>query len=439
MLLWLITVPLLAPFIVLFSGEYMFEDQQKIVWGLWGLYNRLFLLIILYEICVRLSSPRIRYYKILVTFVPLSVFFLFQYVLLHSDFSAIFNPIIATFYTLTPMIALSLNKKAWPNIKGVYITVLIVLIIELLFIPLNMEGIFAYTGHYEEIINGMAEGKLMCGTFTRSNMMADYVSIVFFFITIDYFIRRSISFPHYILVSVIVLVLLVSAGSRLPIVLTVISVFLCIVLFRRKHIILLLSYVMLITITLAFLGSNQEDMISENEGLNRIVSGLSSFTQSDKKNHADESTVSISQELIERYYIQSPIIGLGRAYKDEDNAYPLMTGTDLPNIKSDATLAFYLTEYGIIGVILLLLFYYAIIDSSVSNNTPCKKKIVLLTFCFFFLFSITEGGIFFRNNFTFIYIYVFGLSRYYYKYKPQKGSGKLIHSKYIAVITKGGN
>ena len=53
MLLWLITVPFLCPFLVLQANIVDFEEVQSFNWHIWGVYNRVFLVIIVYELIVR--------------------------------------------------------------------------------------------------------------------------------------------------------------------------------------------------------------------------------------------------------------------------------------------------------------------------------------------------------------------------------------------------
>lgn len=417
MLLWLISEPLLAPIIVLFSGVFDFVDQQKIVWGLWGLYNKLFLLIIIIEIVFRgakLSFFNIKYMKHPV--IILFVFLFFHGIVTHFSFLAITKSYLFVFYTLPPLLVLSLNRNTWPSLNQIFYVTIAIFVIELAWIPLNMQGIFAYSGRYQEILSGSSDSLLIVGSFTRSNMLADYIAIVYFFLTIDYFSRKSISLIVFVVVSVMVFTLLMHAGSRMPMVVTIINIILCVIVFERKHFAIILIGVFVVS---GFVGvssitgsSEQNDM--SDAGLDRIVSGLTDFAKSKGKKGQDVSTVSLSTELIGKYFYTSPLWGHGNAYNDDDKAYKLSVAIDLSDLKSDATLAFYMVEYGLIGTLLLLYFYWSVIKST-AFYVPLsqRKQIVCLIFLFFVLFSVTERGIFNRNNFTFIYLYMFGLARYY--------------------------
>ena len=433
MLLWLISEPLLAPFIVLFSGVTDFEEQQAMVWGLWGLYNKLFIVLLFVEIIKLFFRPHHFSRKITPLLLPISALFVF--IIFHNIVTnfypfAILRGWLFVFYTVLPLLVFLLNKKMWPNIKALYLTVLIVCLIQLIAIPFNLEGLFAYAGRYAEILKGHTEASMMPGTFTRSNMMADYVAIVYMLITIDYFSRRSISFFQYIIVSAIVWIPLLFAGSKLPIIVTIINIFLCIIVFNRKRLISVLSAFAIIGSITAFLISNRGGSESNIDGLNRIVEGTSDFVKNSKKrDNSDNSTFSISVDLIDRYFFSSPIVGHGNAYDDNERAYLTDSGEDLSDLKSDASLAFYLVEYGLIGLLLFLFYHFKIIKLITFPFPPQQRNnITMLIFTFFVLFAVTERGLFNRGNFIFLFSYFFALARFY---EEKNEYGRVLENKKI--------
>lgn len=413
MLLWLISEPLLGPFIVLFSGVGDFEEQQMLVWGLWGLYNKLFLLILLVEFFRGHHFSR-NIKPLFPSIIILCVYFIFHNIVTHFSPITIFRECLFVFYTILPLMVFLMNPKTWPSIKSVFIVVLLVSFIQLVFIPLNLSGIYAYSGRYIEILNGTTESNMMSGTFTRSNMMADYLAVVYFFVAIDFFMRKSISLNKFCLISLIVIVPLLFAGSKLPIIVTLVNLFLCIFFFYREKLLVVVPTVIAVIGIVWFLSSNSNDEIGTNEGANRIVREISGITNSKtRKSTLDESTFVITSQLLSRYFATSPIVGHGNAYEEDDNAYPIPLMVDLPELKSDATLAFYLVEYGILGLFLFLVFHYRIIKFAAYPIPPKKRKIfVVLVFVFFFLFAITERGLFNRGNFIYLFIYLFGLARF---------------------------
>ncbi len=411
-LLWLISEPLLAPFIVLFSGVTDFEEQQMIVWGLWGLYNKLFLLIIIVEF--------VRGHRFIKSIKPLflPVICLFIYFVIHNCLTYFYPTTIAkeclsVVYTILPLFLFLLNKKFWPNIKGVYIIVVIVCIVQVAFIPLNLEGIYAYSGRYQEVMKGATEALLMPGTFTRSNMMADYLATVYFFICLDFFSRKKTSLLHFIIVSLLFVIPLLFAGSKTPIFVILINLFLSVLFFYRDKLIPVLLVLVLLSGTIWIILSSGLIKTDSNDGLNRIIEQTSDYTKGkNRKDALDESTFGITSHLIQRYFWSSPIFGHGNAYDDNENAYPNIFSMDTSELKSDATLAFYLIEYGFLGVMLYLFLHFSIIKySSFPVPRTYRRIIVFLIFVFFSLFALTERGLFNRGNFIFIFIYMFALAR----------------------------
>lgn len=412
LLLWLISTPLLGPFVVLFSGVTDFVEQQQIVWNLWGVFNRVYLLAIVIEIV-----KGKKFYKSISPILPAVIILVF-YIAIHNLIthfypSAIIREIISIVYTLVPLFILLLNKEMWPSLKELYIVAFIICVVQLIFIPLNLQGIFAYSGRYFEMIQGGVQSHLMPGSFTRSNMMGDYLSVIYLFVTIDYFSRKSISFINYLIFSVIVLIPMFYAGSKVTIVCTVINILLCIAIFNRKNFAIVgFSFILFFGI-ISFLGSNRNDDISSNEGLNRVIGEMSELVQTKKKSGSqDESTLQYSTDLIDRYFWSSPIIGHGNAYEEDENAY--YSTLDTEGLKTDATLAFYLVEYGIIGLFLFLMFQYQVVRfASFPVPLSQRKSIALIIFLFFFLMAFTERGLFDKSYFIFTFTYLFGLARFY--------------------------
>ena len=88
--------------------------------------------------------------------------------------------------------------------------------------------------------------------------------------------------------------------------------------YQKKHRFLLAGMFIVGYLGLSFLANYKGGDISSNEGLNRIVEGLSSFTQSKKSGYDDESTMRLSQMVLEDYMSKTPIIGLGLSSQGDD-------------------------------------------------------------------------------------------------------------------------
>lgn len=416
MLLGLLTTPLLAPIMVLYSGIGDFQEQQTYVWALWGVFNRAYLLIILFEVIIRRKKLPSNLKVLIVPGIILSLFLIFHNVVTHFDLFTMYGLLIGLVYTIPPMVVLMLNKKARPSIKSIYWVVFIIYVIELLWIPLNTMGVFAYPARYQELMAG--ELDMICGTFTRSNMLADFVAFTYFFTVLDYLIRRKTPFLLFLIISIMAFILLFASGSKLPIVVVVIGFIYSIVLFKKDKIGVVIAALLVFAGIILFLSTNKVEPNTPYEGFNRIVSEMSSFAQSKVNKSEDESTFGISKELLDNYFWSSPFIGNGYSYKGNDNAYYVSrSGIDLASLKADATFAYYLVEYGLVGTILFIIFYYYVIKCACSFVPYNRKKINLAVLLFYLLFSATEGGLFSMSLYTYAYIYLYALTRYYQEKK----------------------
>lgn len=413
LLLWLITTPFLAPIMVLYSDISDFQDVQSYVWGIWGIYNRAYLLIILFELFVRGSNLRGNFKPLLVPAAILAFYLTVHNLATYPNFMKIFGHYMGIIYTVPPLLALMLNKKMWPSFKSIFWVLIIVYLIEILWIPLNANGVYAYVARYQELLKG--ELLLTCGTFTRSNMLADYVAITYFFVMLDFFSRKTVSTFWFIVFSALAFVLLFSAGSKLPIVVVFAGLMMGVVLFKRDKMGVMFTSLVAFAGFLFLLNNYQNEIESDNEGLNRIVNGLGEFAQSQKSGGSidDVSTFAISGEVIDRYFWNSPIFGNGNTYKYEniEDAYYVSIGE--VNLTADATFAYYLIEYGILGIIVFAFFYYNVIRCTCSIVPEQRKKLVLIIFTFLLLFSATEGGLFNKGLYTYVYMFLFAAARSY--------------------------
>ena len=413
MTLWLITVPLLAPIIVLKNLPAGDADAvYTFLNSIWGLFNRLFLLIIGYELLIkrhRIPTNVIGLFKVLLLLI---VYLVIHNIITHFDITILYQNIVSVVYVLSPLFVFLLNKDSRPHLKHLYVAIIVVYIVQLIWIPLNQEGIFAYAARFEEILENHDEAALMPGTFIRSNGMSDYVAITYLFICIDFFYRRKLPLLLFVLTTLMVIGLLVAAGTRMPVVVTVFAFFSCLFLFSRGKKEAVLTLLIISIVFLCYMGNDSKD---DNAGGDRIREGITEFANSKTKKGSDESTVRLSSQLIEEYFWNSPIIGHGNFYKGEDKAYKINDRiSTLSLFRGDATFALYLVEFGVIGMILFLLYFYKVISYSTFFFSPKDRhKIMFVVLFFMFLFSITEGGLFVTSNYTYLFGYTFGLKRYY--------------------------
>ena len=152
MSLWLITIPLIAPFLVLRAGIDDLEEVQEFLWPLWSTYNRFFVIIILYRLIFKKErfSQRISYF--MYPWLALCIFLFFHNIITQFDLSVIYQNSVGALYAVSPMALFLLDKRTRPSLKQIYATTIIILLVQLVWLPLNMEGVFAYMSRYQEIV-----------------------------------------------------------------------------------------------------------------------------------------------------------------------------------------------------------------------------------------------------------------------------------------------
>lgn len=195
----------------------------------------------------------------------------------------------------------------------------------------------------------------------------------------------------------------------MPLAVSIIVLFVTAFLYGKKYKASLICFSIIGYFGLLFLSSYKGGDVSEYDGVNRIVAGLTSFTQAKKEKDEDHSTVRLSSKLLDSYFWQSPIIGNGRAVLGE-NAYTINDHvSDLELIKADAHLAYMLVEYGFIGVLIYFVFFTKIFKYLTKFDINRKKAIIFLLF--FTILSITEAGLWDANLFPYVFLYFMSINK----------------------------
>lgn len=343
------------------------------------------------------------------------IFVLIFYFLFHSivtNFSAqqIYLNIKEVIYILLPLLVLIIDKRTIPNAKPMFILVSIIMVIEVIFVYLNYLGINAYIAWYTSVLEFPEFANLATGTFYGSARFPDYCATIFTFLTVDFFSRRKIPFYQYLILSIFCFICLFTAGSRMPLALSIIILFTTVFIYGKEYKISMLCLLVIGYFGLLFLSSYKDGEISENDGVNRIVAGLTEFTQSKKNKDEDHSTIRLSSKLLDQYYWNSPIIGNGRSSLGE-NAYPIADHiSDISNLRADALLAFMLVEYGTLGVLLYFIYFNSIFKYFARFDGNRKKITIFLMF--FTILSLTEGGLWDKNLFPYVYLYYMSINKY---------------------------
>lgn len=400
--------PLLSPIMCLLGGYNDPESANLFLYNENQYFAYTFFLIVLLKL-KNLNRVTFSIKTTLSLIVIFILYFLFHSLVTNFSFQQVYLNIKELIYILLPLTVMIIDKRTIPDTKPMYVLICIIMTIEVIFVYLNQLGIHAYAAWYLSVLEFPEFANLATGTFYGSSRFPDYCATIFTLLTIDYFSRRRIPPIHYIILSIICLICLFAAGSRMPLALSVIIFFITVFTYGKQYKSLILCLSVVGYFIFAFLGSYNGGKLSENEGVNRIVKGLTGFTQSKKNKEEDQSTVRISSKLIDSYFWSSPIIGNGRESMG-DNAYTIDDHiSDLTNLKADALLAFKLVEYGVLGI-LLWFFYFKSIFKYLSKFDQDKKKILLL-FIFFVILSITENGLWDRNLFPYVFIYFMSINK----------------------------
>lgn len=409
--IWLITEPIILPIVVFFMGITDAEESELIIWTMFYNFNRAFLFILVYEIIKKRFHPTGNFRYLLSSLLALSVYFVIHNILTHFDLAIIKEHIFSAIYSITPL-AVFIKKESWPKLKYLLYVAISVIIVQVVWLQLNQNGIFAYIFLYGELAKGVEDVWFMSGTFMRANALADYISLIYLYITIDFFYRRELSSWLFVLISVLVGYILLTSGSKLPLIVTIVNLLICIFFFTKRKTVVLIPVIVLFCLTT--FSSSVINAVDKDSGMFRIVSGLNSFTKS-KSAKSSDTTFDISANLIDQYYWESPIIGCGYSYKGPDRAYPLRFNSvfDLTLLRADATFAYYLTEFGIVGIVLYFLFFSKIIRFVTPHKIRKHNIIFFILFIFYTLFSITEGGFFNPPCLMYMYVYIYALRRHF--------------------------
>lgn len=418
-LYWILIYPILCPVLCLVGGIYDLDGTVDFLSMVPGNLSYLFILIIVLRFS-KYNNSLASLKKTLSVLLVLCFYFFFQSIITNFSLQYIYLNIKEAIFVVLPLMVMIIDKRTIPNLKHVFVVVSLIVILQLLFVFLNSLGIRAYVAWYEHILRTQEFENLATGTFFNGAGLADWICVIFLFVSVDFFSRRVIPLKYFLIFSVISAICLLSAGSRMPIVLTALSFTLLIFLYAKKYKFLFVFIILIAYGTLSWLGSYQGGEISKNDGVNRIVEGLTSFTQNKKNKEDDGSTVRLSEKLIDEYFYRSPLFGNGRESLG-DNAYSISDSlSEVTNLRADAHFAFMLVEFGIVGLFLYLLYFYNIFRD-ISRGKQYARKIVTVVFVSFTIFSITEGGLWDNSLFPYTYIYFLGLSESEGKFNILRG------------------
>ena len=372
--------------------------------------RNLFFFIILLEYIKNRKFPFIgRTFHVLAL---LSLYILIQGLILHPDVISIWPELSALLSLILPLILMLMRPDMLPNPTSLFKFMGVLLLIQVIGALLNINGIHTYLTFYipydylldnGELYSG--EEGLAMGTFPSPVFLSNFCTTLFLFVSLEYFSDKIIFRKQYFVVAIVIVFLVIVSGIRVSIVLYFLILWLCCLLYIKKHSVMLISitliglisYILLLSIDIKNLDSGEE-----NAGILRQISGLAKAVQASET--TETGTTGLTVYLIDNYFGRSPIIGNGLSYKGQ-YAYGNFRTVALTNFKADARLAFILVEYGIIGAFLFLLYFFSILLFLNTKVAKYEKKKLFICFCYYFILTIVDPGFFDRLNFPLMFLY----------------------------------
>lgn len=368
-------------------------------------------LVFLFLVCHNLKKPTVNkwIWGLLAIIVLLFAYSAFLAKVRNTDYVENIKYMYSNFSNVFFLINLFLLKPSLAKIrKWAYC----IFVIELIIAFFQMLGFFQYSVRQDE---GMANLSIITGTFIRNNIFAEVLTILFLFLL--YFqikINEKIT-KKYWAFTILVFYLVYESGIRTALLAFVLA-FGCLYFFRPTK----LPYLKTKLALFAFLL-----MLCFNSNVKSILSGEMTYdsqvtSSADRqanllnifrdKDYLSENTTIYYSIFVLSYFEENPVLGPGLLYSNCESGYGNLVNTKSGNL-TDATLAIYCCETGIIGIALFLALYYVLLFKINEN-----RKGALILFLYLFLITITDPGLFFLPNtclfYTLIYFDKVGFKRY---------------------------
>lgn len=283
-----------------------------------------------------------------------------------------------------------------------------VFLLELIVGFLQLFGLF----HYQiKIDEGMMNLSIITGTFIRNNIYAEVLSLLFlsiFYIKVKEKCKINIGFW---ILTAYVFYIVYESGIRTALIAFVLVFSLLYVIsikkkphFKLKVFFLVVSSVVVCSSDLKSVMSGELSYDSQVESSSERQSNLLNIFR-DNEYLAEHTTIYYSIYVLS-YFSENPIMGPGLLYSNGKEGYGGVVKTSEGNL-TDASLAIYICETGIIGILLFCVLYYVILHRINMDNIGAY-----LLFIFLLLITITDPGLFFLPN-----VLIFFLLIYYDNFK----------------------
>ena len=407
MLYWMITYPILVPFLCYVGGISTDEDSYTVIHHFPGTFMYLNLWILIDSIMIRKKKVQgLR--GLFITAVVLVAFFVYQTAALSiNNFSYLYLNVKSIGVFVLSFAVLAINDRIRPDEESLKRLISFLIILETVGVLLNLVGVRFYRATFSVVREAFDAN--LSGTFQSGQALGDFMATLFLLICYYFFCKRVLPKAKFLVLFLCAMFCIISAGSRMCFAIALMGLIVTVFFYQKKHRFLLAGMFIVGYLGLSFLANYKGGDISSNEGLNRIVEGLSSFTQSKKSGYDDESTMRLSQMVLEDYMSKTPIIGLGLSSQGDD--FDVISGnvSTVKNLVADAHLAFLVIDIGVLGVFLYLLFFYQMFRYWRKNIQKEYIKTLIITFVFFLIFSITEEGFWDSKCFPIILVFYFSL------------------------------
>jgi len=365
--------------------------------------------------------------KKLITRLSLSILLLFVYLF----FSALFKGVGFMNYVLFPknffygyvlFIYLILEKSSFYRLVNRLL--FSVLIIEVFLGILQYIGPDSFSNFFKIIEYNWNGGKtqllgksfyvnkLVLGTLLRPAQFADLISLLAIYFGGKYVYNRDLFFnrKYYLVILIISVVVIFFTGIRTA----VVSVFVGVLLLnysKSKINLVFFSFLILVILFFFYQSYNQISSLSATGkiGINNPierVSGLITVFKDVNKLNQDNALTLIRSIWLFPYVHLNPLFGAG-LYWQAGYYGQLAAGSDLASW-SDATIMFFLVEFGLVGLFLFVLPYVIILRYAKKNIQKQDFYIILSVFFTLVIQTITDPGLFNINS-SMIFFLLVGL------------------------------
>ncbi len=365
------------------------------------------LMVLLLLLSFHRSDKGLKSLKVL--FLPLFLlasFLLVQNILVGFDARALYTNAKSILWSIVPLALLIVDKRLRPTRKSFIRFIFVFVYVQSFFCILNLGGITIYG----DVTEGF-DKHLLCGTFTRYNHMANYLTVFFFILTYEFFKCKNIKRIQYYWMAFLIGLIILASGSRMALMLYVFTCFYFFCVFYKNKKFVFITIVLSVLLLGSYLKGNESfygQDADEGTGLERNVIGVVDLANSDDL--SEGSTLSMSAQLF-FLYLNSPYMGNGQLYREGffyGNPKDLRdTYNNADVYRTDARLAFMFVEYGILGLFLFFLLFVATFKGSYMYSEENDKKLYVGAFIYFFLFSVTDNGFWDYVIFSSFLIYVF--------------------------------